>query len=176
MIQMKHIRIIIGLIICLCQPGYGQVQNSRSELQLHIAAGVKFIQPKYLGHAENISPGSAPTLGGGALWLRRSFDFGAEFCYTDGKKHSANFETILTGINFTLLGGYKWNLGQKYRVSIQSGFGYSLNHLSMTDTKYSGGPNLNTAIYHNMIYSVPVAATMHRIRTNGTFASASSRI
>lgn len=164
--QLTILTILIGLIVHVSQ---GQSKESSKELQLYLTGGVKFLQPKYFHHEANISPDFVPTIGGGALWRMKKFQIGGEFNYTDGKKQTSEFGTIFTGINFNLIGGYDWHLGQQLRLSFQSGFGYSLHHLSFTDKNYNGTANLNTAIFHNLIYTVPVSAMLQRINSNGTF-------
>lgn len=166
---MKHILILTALYTWVVMSAQSQSTTSKGELQLYITAGMKFLQPKYFGHATNISPASVPTLGSGALWQMKKFQLGGEFNYADGKKQTSEFGTIFTGINFALLGGYTWSLGKKLTFGVQTGFGYSLYHLSLTDKNYNGSANLNTAIYHNFIYTIPVSGVLQRVNTNGTF-------
>lgn len=166
---MKRILILIALYIWIVLGAQSQPTTRKGELQLYITGGMKFLQPKYFGRAANISPASVPTLGSGALWQMKKFQLGVEFNYTDGKKETDEFGIIFTGINFNLLGGYTWSLGKKFNFSIQTGFGYSLYHLSMMDKNYNGSANLNTAIYHNFIYTIPVSGMLQRVNANGTF-------
>jgi Outer membrane protein beta-barrel domain len=145
-----------------------QAQSSDTkQLQFYLSGGIKMLKPKYFSYEENISPGAVPMIGGGALWQWRKFQLGGEFSYIDGKKNTQEFGTILTGINFNFLAGYNHRLSRKISVGLQSGFGYSLYHLSYTDISYIGSPNLNTAIYHNMIYTVPLLVNVHRRSENG---------
>jgi len=166
---MKRLTILIFLIGLIVQVSHAQSKQSNKELQLYLTGGIKLLQPKYFNLETNISPDFVPTIGGGALWQVKKFQVGGEFTYTDGKKQTSEFGTIFTGINFNLIGGYGWKLGQKLTLTVQSGFGYSLYHLSLTDKNYSGNANLNTAIYHNFIYTVPVSVMLQRINSNGTF-------
>jgi hypothetical protein len=165
---MKHF-ILLSLGLMISALAHSQSLINDKELNLYISGGMKLLTPKYFGHAANISPNSVPTIGGGALWQKNKFQFGGEFNYTDGKKNTPEFGTIFTGINFNLIAAYNYNLTEKIRIGIQSGFGYSLHHLSLTDNNFVGTPKLNTAIYHNMIYTVPLALTVQRININKTF-------
>ena len=165
---MKQLTILIILIGLIVEVSQAQ-SNESKELHVYLTGGIKLLQPKYFHKAANISPDLVPTIGGGALWHLKKFHVGGEFNYTDGKKQTSEFGTIFTGINFNLIGGYGWQLGQKLRLSVQSGFGYSLYHLSFTDKNYYGTANLNTAIYHNFMYTIPVSAMLQRTNSNGTF-------
>lgn len=166
---MKQLIILVILIGLIGEVSQAQTKESSKELHVYLTGGIKLLQPKYFHQKANISPDFVPTIGGGALWHVKKFQMGGEFNYTDGKKQTSEFGTIYTGINFNLIGGYGWNIGQKLKLSFQSGFGYSLYHLSLTDKNYNGTANLNTAIYHNFIYTVPVSAMLQRINSNGTF-------
>lgn len=165
---MNRLIILIFLIGAIVQ-SQAQSNQSNKELHLYLTGGIKILQPKYFNQVANISPDFVPTIGGGALWQVNKFQVGGEFNYTDGKKQTSEFGTIFTGINFNLIGGYGWSLGQKLKLSVQSGFGYSLYHLSFTDKNYNDTANLNTAIYHNFIYTVPLSVMLLRINSNGTF-------
>jgi hypothetical protein len=166
---MKRLTILLLLIGLIVQGSQAQSKQSNKELQLYLTGGIKLLQPKYFNMDTNIAPDFVPTIGGGALWQVTKFQVGGEFNYTDGKKQMSEFGTIFTGINFNLIAGYGWRLGQNNKISVESGFGYSLYHLSFTDKNYSGTANLNTAIYHNFIYTVPVSVMLQRINSNGTF-------
>lgn len=166
---MKRLIILIALNAMIVLDAQSQANNRKSEFQIYLTGGIKFLQPKYFDHTANISPVAVPTIGGGALWQVKKFQVGGEFNYTDGKKQTPDWGTIFTGINFNLIGGYGWNMGQHFRFNFQTGFGYSLYHLTLTDKNYRGSSNLNTAIYHNFIYSVPVSGMITRINANGTF-------
>jgi hypothetical protein len=165
---MKLIMCFTTLMIVLTLNAEAQLTKNK-ELQLYGTVGMKVLQPKYFGHPTNISPSAVPTVGGGATWERQRFHMGAEFNYTDGKKQTDAYGTIFTGINFNLIAGYRWDLDQKLKLSLQSGFGYNLYHLSLTDKNYAGTANLNTAIYHNFMYTVPVSVMFQRFNSNGTF-------
>lgn len=166
---MKHLIILTTFTTCIVWAALSQPVPKNSELQLYIAPGVKFLQPKYFGHTVNISPATVPSIGSGIVWQMKKFQLGGEFNYTDGQKQTAETGTIFTGINVNVIGGYCWSLGKRLNFNIQTGFGYHLFHLSMTDKNYNGSANLNTAIYHNYVYTVPVSATLQKINANGTF-------
>lgn len=166
---MKRTTTLIFLIGFIVQISQAQSKQIDKELHLYLTGGIKILQPKYFNLDSNISPEFVPTIGGGAFWQMKKIQVGGEFNYTDGKKQTSEFGTIFTGINFNLIGGYAWNVGHKLKLSVQSGFGYSLYHLSFTDKNFSGTANLNTAIYHNFIYSVPVSVVLLQINSNGTF-------
>lgn len=159
--------ILINLVVVLFAQSQS-VPNS-NELQLYLTGGVKLLHPKYFNHSANISPTVVPTIGGGGLWHVSNFQVGGEFTYTDGKKQTTEWGTIFTGINFNVLGGYQRNFNEKFNISIQAGFGYSLYHLSLTDKSYIGNANLNTAIYHNMMYTVPISVMLQKVFPNKTF-------
>jgi hypothetical protein len=167
---MKHVTIMSIFIGLIVQISPAQTKRNNKESQVYLTGGIKFLQPKYFNLETNIAPLFVTTIGGGALRQVKKFQFGGEFNYTDGKKQTSAFSSIFTGINFNLISGYYWNLGQKLRLSVQSGFGYSLYHLSFTDKNYTNSSNLNTAIYHNFIYTVPVSVMLLRTNSNGTFA------
>jgi len=168
---MKRLTVLIFLIGLMVQVSQAQEEQSNKELQVYLTGGIKLLQPKYFNLETNVSPDFVPTIGGGALWQVNKFRVGGEFNYTDGKKQTSEFGTIFTGINFNLIGGYGWNVGHKLKLSAQSGFGYSLYHLSFTDKSYNNTANLNTAIYHNFIYTIPVSVMLQRINSNGTFVA-----
>jgi hypothetical protein len=166
---MKQLTILICMMGLTMQVLHAQSKQRNIELHLYLTGGIKLLQPKHFNQDTNISPDFVPTIGGGAVWQVHKFQVGGEFNYTDGKKQTSEFGTIFTGINFNLITGYGWDLGHKLTLSIQSGFGYSLYHLSLTDKTYTGTANLNTAIYHNFVYTVPVSVMFQRFNSNGTF-------
>lgn len=166
---MKRLSILLSIMTLFIEGSQSQPNQNTSELKMYLTGGIKFLQPKYFDHGSNISPNFVPTIGGGALWQLNRFQMGGEFNYTDGKKQSSEFGTILSGIGFNLIGGYCWKLGKKLMLNAQSGFGYSLSHLSVTDKTYNNNATLNTAIYHNVIYTVPLSVDLLHANSNGTF-------
>jgi len=143
--------------------------SDTNDLQLYLAGGIKMLNPEYFSYEENISPSAVPIMGGGALWQWKKFQLGGEFTYIDGKKNTPEFGTIITGINFNLLAGYLHQLSGEVSIGLQTGFGYSLYHLSYTDKSYNGSANLNAAIYHNLVYTVPLSVNVYRRNENGLF-------
>ncbi len=162
-------QIICFLMYLTILPVVKAQSSDTKELQFYLSGGIKMLKPKFFSYEENISPSAVPMIGGGALWQWKKFQLGGEFSYIDGKKNTQEFGTILTGINFNLLTGYNHQLSEKISVGLQTGFGYSLYHLSYTDQSYSGSPNLNAAIYHNMIYTVPLSVNVYRRNEIGLF-------
>lgn len=145
-----------------------QSQESKS-LNLYAVAGLRFLSEKPFGFSENVSPDFVPSLGAGVLWQLKRFQLGGEFSFSDGKKDTEEFGTILTGISTNLVVGYTVALNRKLSLNLQSGFGYSLYHLSVTDHGYQGPANLNTTIYHNVVYSIPVSVMVQRKFANRTY-------
>jgi len=164
---MKQILFFVPIFFLILETPQSQSVKKSPDLLLYLCGGVKLLAPKHFGHDVNISPNSVPTIGGGAIWQLNKFQFGGEFNFTDGKKQATDFGTIFTGINFNLIAGYRYILTNKIRLGFQTGFGYGLSHLSVTDKHFTGSPKLNTAIYHNLIYTVPLALTIQRISSNG---------
>lgn len=161
--------ILLFLLGCLTT---SVIQAQTSKLQLHIAAGMKTLHATELAHGTSVIPSAAPTLGGGISWMKNRILLGGEFGYTDGKKENDEISTVLTGINFNILGGYKWMLSRRTSLIVQTGFGYGLQHASVSEVKYNGPSALNTAMYHNFIFTVPVSAMIQRTTSGGTFLAA----
>lgn len=162
---MKHsIIFLIGVFGSLAS-----FAQSEKTMQVYVMAGVKAFSPKEFNSPESVAPSMVPGIGGGALWNVNRFQFGTEFMYLDGKKDTEAFGSILTGINANILAGYSWDLGGRMTLTAQTGFGYSLHHLAVTDNTYAGSAKLNSTIYHNMVISVPVALMIQRTSANGVF-------
>jgi hypothetical protein len=166
---MKRMIILLAISLIFGPAAMAQMANAGKEMQFYLMAGMKSFAPKYFNSTTSVAPSIVPTIGGGALWQVNRLQFGAEFSYLDGKKDTEAFGSILTGINANILAGYRWDLSEKMRLSVQSGFGYSLHHLAVTDNTYSGTAQLNATIYHNMVISVPVSVMLQRVSATGLF-------
>lgn len=140
-------------------------------MQVYFMAGFKSFSDKSFNSPVSVAPSMVPTIGGGALWNFNRLQAGAEFNYLDGKKDTDQFGSILTGINSNVLVGYSWPLGQRTRVTAQTGFGYSLHHLAVTDHTFSGTTQLNSTIYHNMVISIPIALMVQRVSPGGVMTA-----
>jgi hypothetical protein len=141
----------------------------KKEAQVFVQAGVKAFSSKTFNSSVSLSPSFVPMLGGGALWQLSHWQVGVDFSYLDGKKDTDEFGSILTGINANILGGYRWDISDRVKLSLQSGFGYSLHHLAVTYHHYQGSNRMNSTIYHNMVISVPVSVWLQRVSDNGLF-------
>lgn len=164
----KHFLSLLLMAVLAGPTASAQTVNNRS-LNLYALAGVRLLSEKPFGYGENVSPDFVPTLGAGVAWQFRKFRLGGEFSFSDGKKDTDEFGTILTGISANLVAGYSFRLSQNTELQLQSGLGYTLNHLSVTDHAYQGNANLNTTIYHQVVYSIPVSAMIQRGFGNGTY-------
>lgn len=166
---MQRTIFLFALALLFGPAAMAQMANTATDMQFYIMAGMKAFSPKTFNNTESVAPSMVPTIGGGAIWQVNHWQLGAEFSYLDGKKDTEDFGSILTGINANILAGYRWDLSERTKLSVQSGFGYSLHHLAVTDNNYSGGAKLNSTIYHNMVISVPVAVTLQRMSNSGIF-------
>ncbi len=165
----RHITILI-LLALLAAPLARAQAPADKKLNLYVVAGMRLLSDKSFGYSESVSPAAAPTLGAGATWQRNRILLSGEFNFTDAKKDTDEFGTILTGVSANVLVGYAFILSRNTALQLQSGFGYSLYHLAVADNGYQGSANLNTTVYHNVVYSVPVSALVQRKFSNGTFA------
>lgn len=145
-------------------------QSTRNkELHLYGSIGAKVLQQKYFTYETNISPSLASAIGGGAIWQRGKTQLGGEFFYTNATSHKSGYRSAYSGVNAALLAGYRFDLNQTLKASVQTGIGYSLNHMYITDETFVSHDHLNTAIFHNNNYSIPVAVMLQRINPRGTF-------
>ena len=145
-------------------------QSARNnELHLYGSVGVKFLQSKSFSYAANISPSIASAIGGGAIWQKSNFQFGGEFFYTNATKHIAGYRSAYSGVNINFVGGYRVDLDNTFRLSIQSGIGYSLNHMYISDESLVSHDHISTDIFHNNNYSIPVSVMLQRVHSRGTF-------
>lgn len=164
----KHFAVLFVMAALAGPSAIAQLPGDKS-LNLYAVAGMRLLSEKPFGYGENVSPDFIPTLGAGVLWQLKRFQLGGEFTFSDGKKDTDQFGTILTGISANLVAGYTFPVSRNLRLALQTGLGYSLYHLSVTDHAYQGSANLNTTIYHNVVYSIPVSAMVQHAFSNGTY-------
>lgn len=167
---MKTQYILFTLLSVLAAPSAVAQAPSEKSLNLYVVTGFRLLSDKSFGYGESVSPAAAPTLGAGAAWQRKRFSLSGEFSFMDAKKDTDAFGTILTGVSANVLLGYSFTLSRNTTLQVQSGFGYSLYHLAVADNQYQGSANLNTTVYHNVVYSVPVSAMVQHAFRNGTYA------
>jgi hypothetical protein len=96
---MKKISLLLSILL-ITASGYAQSK----QVQLHLSAGMKFLQTSKLKHDVNVLPTAVPTIGGGLTWVKGRLLAGAEFSYSDGNEETDGLSTVLTGINFNILG------------------------------------------------------------------------
>jgi hypothetical protein len=168
---MKVTTSIIALLFLLASITNGQTVANK-KLHLYGSAGTKFLSSKTFLYSRNVSPSLASIIGGGAVRQKGSAQWGAEFFYSHGTSHLANYRSAYSGVTFNFAGGYCFDFSEKMKLSLQSGLGYSLNHLYVTDENYTSAAALNTAVFHNYSYTVPLSVMLQRVTPRGTFAGA----
>jgi len=157
------ITIAASLIVSAC------AAQSEKAMNVYVLAGARAFAPKQFNGATSLAPSLVPSIGGGAIWQLKRFQLGAEFSYLDGKKDTEEFSSVLSGINAHVLGGYSFSLTDRLKLSLQAGFGYNLHHLTVTNLSYTGAAQLNSTIYHNMTYTIPVSIWLQRTSASGVF-------
>ncbi len=166
---MKRLMVIFLWTLAGATGAWAQSAKVNPEVQLYLMGGMKGFAPKPFNREESVSPAWIPTLGAGALYQLKNIQVGMEFNYLDGKKDTDQFGSILTGINANILAGYRWSIGSRAKLSLQTGFAYSLHHLAVTDNHYSGSDRLNTTVFHNLSVAVPVSLLIQRVSPSGLF-------
>ncbi len=166
--NMKQLTSLIALVFGLTINVLAQ-SDKQNELHLYGAAGVKWLQPKTFAYDKNVSPSLASVIGGGAIWQKGKAQLGAEFGYTNATSHLSGHRYAYSGVSINFIGGYRFDLSQRYKLSLQSGLGYSLNHMYVTDQSFTSVDYLNTAVFHNNSYTIPLAVMLQRVHTEGTF-------
>jgi hypothetical protein len=163
---MRNIKLrtsMMALLMELTLSANAQLQK-RNELHLYGSVGAKFLQAKSFSYASNVSPTAASIIGGGALWQQTGMQYGAEFFFTNATGHLSGYRSAYSGVNASLIAGYQFQLDKRFKLSVQSGLGYSLNHMYITDEQH-----LNTAIFHNYNYTIPLSVMLQWVNDNGTF-------
>lgn len=146
-----------------------QTAAPSKSLNVYMQAGMRSFSSKEFNGTESLSPSLVPGIGGGVILERNRIQFGMEFTYLDGKKDTEAFSSVLSGINAHVLAGYRFDLSKRIRLSIQTGFGYNLHHLTVTNLSYTGAAQLNSTIYHNMTYTIPTSLWLQRTSESGLF-------
>lgn len=157
------------LVVLALGTATGQSITPAKSLNIYMQAGMRAFSAKEFNSTTSLSPSLLPGIGGGAIWQVNHLQFGAEFTYLDGKKDTEEISSVLSGINAHVLVGYGVDLGDRMRISFQTGFGYNLHHLTVTNLAYTGDARLNSTIYHNMGYSLPTSVWLQRRSENGVF-------
>jgi len=165
---MKQLTVLIALLIAFILNANAQ-SDKHNELNLYGSAGVKWLTSKTFSYEKNISPSLASVIGGGAVWQKGKAQFGAEFGYTNATSHESGHRSAYSGVNISFIGGYRFDLSLRYKLSLQSGLGYTLNHMYVTDQSFTSVDYLNTAVFHNNNYYVPVSVMLQRVHARGTF-------
>ena len=165
---MKHFLTSVLVTLAIASATSQSFTPAKS-LNVYMQAGMRAFSAKEFNSATSLSPSVVPGIGGGAIWQINKIQFGAEFTYLDGKKDTEDFSSVLSGINAHLLVGYGVDLSDRMRISLQTGFGYNLHHLTVTNLAYTGDARLNSTIYHNMGYSLPTSIWLQRRSENGVF-------
>ncbi len=163
-------RILTSLMtVLVLSSAAAQVTPSTKTLSIYMQAGVRAFSAKEFNSNTSLSPSVVPGIGGGAIWQKNKFQFGAEFTYLDGKKETDELSSVLSGINAHVLAGYGIDLGKRLNLSLQSGFGYNLHHLTVTNLTYTGAARLNSTIFHNMTFTLPTSIWLRRTSESGVF-------
>ena len=105
----------------------------------------------------------APTIGGGVAWQNQKLRLGVDMFYYKVTSHLDEFRSEYMGLNSSILAGYRIDLNKIYNFSVQSGFSYTLNHIYLTNHHYASEEHLNTAIFHNFNYGIPLLFMLQRV-------------
>jgi hypothetical protein len=71
-------------------------------------------------------------------------------------------------MNTNFFVGYQL-LNKSLNLSLLAGFGYSLNHIVVTDMGRNNTGLYNSAMFHNNSYNIPVSILLQKVKPNGTF-------
>ncbi|HEV7332319.1 MAG TPA: hypothetical protein VGN63_14880 [Flavisolibacter sp.] len=165
---MKQKLFFLSLLITVTLLVNAQEKPSK-ELHLYASLGVKPLQQKTFFFDQDVSPALATTVGAGSLLQRGKFQYGVEFFYAKGQKHTGDLHADYSGLNSQFLVGYRFQLDESWRLSLQSGFGFSLNHLYVTNESHQSASRFNTVVFHNNNYHLPAAVFLQKLAPNGTF-------
>jgi len=149
---------------------YGQ--NIRSnELHLYASMGVKQLNEKMFLFKHNVSPRLATTIGAGSFIQKNKFGVGMEFFYANARNKMKDLQADYSSLSNHVIIGFKLNANENWRLSLQSGVGYTLEHLYVTNEEYQNGDHFNTVVFHKNYFSVPAAVFLQKVNLNGTFFS-----
>src|SRR4051812_21023567 len=145
-----------------------EVKAQNNKLHLYASFGAKKLTGQQLSYSKEITPTIGSAIGAGSLFQKKNFLLGSEFYYSKGYKEMDALRTHYSSMNTNFLVGYQL-LNKSIKVSLLTGFGYSLNHIVVTDMGTNNNGFYNSVMFHNNSYNIPVSILLQKVKPNGTF-------
>jgi hypothetical protein len=165
--QSNQDRLYSGLSAKQLISNKGNPQSNK--LHLYASLGFKQLQDQQLYFNKEITPTTASARGAGGIYQKERWLLGSEFYYLSGHKEVGALEAEYSGLRSSALIGYQVKKNKSLKINLLTGFGYSLNHLYVTDFSKLNAGHYNSAMFHNNGYYVPAAIFVQKVKPNGTF-------